>query len=95
MSILNKFKKYTQTAENLKDDGGISEKEAITRAQKIMKLDYIYILLSTRNANMLKGISVPFICQLEDNRKGLLMFSKEDYAKEYIEKYQHDIYFVY
>lgn len=81
MSIFNKLKKNTE----------ITEKEAIARAKNIMHLDNIYILLSTRNADMMKGISIPFICRLEDGRKGLLMFSREDYAKEYIAKHQLEV----
>lgn len=86
MSILKKIRKTTRVEEKQKNHEEISEEEAIKRAKGIMGLGRVYILLSTINADMLKGMSIPLICQLEDGRKGIIIFSKETYAREYIEK---------
>lgn len=75
----------------MEDKDKISSDEAISLAKRILELDHIYILLSTRNANMIKGVSIPYVCQLEDNSKEILLFSNEIYAREYIEKHQFEI----
>jgi len=91
MGLFDKLRKNTKVHEKVTDNGKLSSDEAIRIAKRILGLDQIYILLSTRNANMLKGISIPYICQLENRSKGIILFSKETYAREYIEMHQFEI----
>jgi hypothetical protein len=91
MGLFDKLRKNTKIQENVEDKDKISSDEAIKLAKRILEIDQIYMLLSTRNANMIKGVSIPYVCQLENNSKGILLFSNENYAREYIEKHHFEI----
>lgn len=73
------------------ENNEISTDEAVNRAKKIFEYDEIYIVLSFRNANLNEGVSVPYIAKVQDKITGLIAFSKEEYAKEYLLNHNFEI----
>ncbi len=69
----------------------MSNQEASILAKKIMSMQELYIILSTKQANMESGVSVPYVCQTEDHGKGILTFSTERYARKYVEQHQFEV----
>lgn len=67
------------------------DKDAINLAKKIYEQEAVYILLSTKNANMISGVSIPYVGQLENNRKILFLFDSYSRAKKYIDKCHYEI----
>lgn len=58
-----------------------NEEAAVETLKKYVEGD-LYILLSTVSANMMAGLSIPFIGQMDDG-KILFLFSDLEYAKKY------------
>lgn len=85
MSIFQKMMKSGN------DEAELSDKRASNLAKKIMGMQELYIILSTKQANMENGVSVPYVCQTEDHGKGILTFSTKSYARKYIEQHQFEI----
>ena len=60
-------------------------------ANKLYKDNDVYILLSTRSANMFTGQSTPYIGLMKDGRKILLVFTTYGYAKEYVDRHGYEV----
>lgn len=75
-----------------KKEEHISEEEALHRTKTIYTNEELYIILSTKRANLLKGVSIPYVCQLpQNNQTGIILFSKKEYARKYIENNNFEI----
>lgn len=61
----------------------ISEEMAISIVKEFTS-NPMYILLSTVQANMIKGYSYPYVKQIDEHGKLLFVFSSLEYAKEFI-----------
>lgn len=83
MGIFNRKRKEVEENQQ-------SEEQVIEKAKKYGNAEKLYLLLSVKQANMLNGVSVPYICEKND-RKSLLVFSSLDWAKEYMDKYDYEI----
>lgn len=69
----------------------MTEQEAIFMAQSIFQSQDLYILLSTKQADMVKGISVPYMGEAENGEKFLFLFTSYENAKIYVEESQCEI----
>lgn len=65
--------------------------EMATNVVKEFVGNTMYVLLSTVNANMIKGFSFPYVAELEGKGKGLYFFSTYEYAKEFVEENEYEI----
>ena len=68
--------------ENIND---ISEEMAINIVREFTT-NTMYMLLSTVQANMVKGYSFPYVQQIDETGKVIFFFSTLEYAKEFIEE---------
>ena len=64
----------------------MNEHEAIFRAKEILNQKELFIVLSATQANMIHGVSVPFVGMSERGEKVLYLFNAYDKAKKFIEK---------
>lgn len=69
----------------------MDEKDLKLMANKLYKDDDVYILLSTRNANMFTGESQPYMGMLKDGRKILLVFTTYEYARKYVDSHGYEV----
>ena len=69
----------------------MDEKDLKLLANKLYKDDDVYILLSTRSANMFTGESTPYIGLMKDGRKILLVFTTYENAKEYVDSHGYEV----
>lgn len=60
-------------------------------ANKLYKDDDVYILLSTKSANMFTGESTPYIGLMKDGRKILLVFTTFENAREYMDSHSYEV----
>lgn len=82
MSLFNRlFQKKDQAPQDLTKE----------RAKRLAQMDPLYILLSNRQANMLTGVSSPYIGQLEDGNRIVLLFETYQLAKDYIDRNGYDV----
>ncbi len=85
---MNIFQKLMKSGNG---EAEMSDKKASNLAKKIMGMQELYIILSTKQANMENGVSVPYVCQTEDQGKGILTFSTKSYARKFIEQHQFEV----
>lgn len=64
----------------------MEEKQAMQIASKYAHADKLYILLSVKQADMIRGVSIPYVGMMQDGNKILFIFSSYEFAKEYINK---------
>ena len=64
----------------------MNEHEAIVRANEIINQKEIYVILSAKQANLIHGISIPFIGVTDEGKKVLYLFNTYDKAKKFVEK---------
>lgn len=93
MGLLDRFRKKERLNEKERSNEiEISKDEAEKRAKNILKQEYLYVILSTRQADYRQGVSIPYVCQIPENgKKGILLFSKEDDARTYIDQHQFEV----
>ena len=60
-------------------------------ANKLYKDDDVYILLSTKSANMFTGESTPYIGLMNDGRKILLVFTTYENARQYVDSHGYEV----
>ena len=63
----------------------ISEEMAVNIVKEFTS-NTMYMLLSTVQANMVRGYSFPYIRQIDEHGKVMFFFSTLEYAKEFIEE---------
>lgn len=68
----------------------ISEEMAINIVKEFTS-NTMYMLLSTVQANMVKGYSFPYVQQIDETGKVIMFFSTLEYAKEFIEEHDFEI----
>ena len=73
--------------ENIND---ISEEMAINIVREFTT-NTMYMLLSTVQANMVKGYSFPYVQQIDETGKVIFFFSTLEYAKEFIEENNFEV----
>ncbi|MBQ6464532.1 MAG: hypothetical protein IJJ59_14490 [Pseudobutyrivibrio sp.] len=69
----------------------MNEHEAIVRAKEIINQKEIYVILSAKQANLIHGISIPFIGVTDEGKKVLYLFNTYDKAKKFVEKQKNVI----
>lgn len=73
----------------------MTEQEAILKAQEIYKKDMLFIILSKSSANLVVGVSIPFVGMVDD-KKILFVFDGYEKAKDFVKAHkmelQNDIY---
>lgn len=79
------FKRLFQKKEQLPQD--LAEQ----RARAIAQAEELYVLLSIRQANLISGVSAPYIGQLEDGNRILLLFETYELAKTYIDRNGYEV----
>lgn len=57
-----------------------------TNASKYANADKLYIILSMKQADMIKGVSIPYVGLMPDGNKIIFIFSSYKSAKEYVDK---------
>ena len=60
-------------------------------ANQLYKDDDVYILLSTRSANMFTGESIPYIGLMKDGHKVLLVFTTYENARQYVDSHGYEV----
>ncbi len=60
--------------------------ENIKKLKKLFAKDELYILLSWNAANLLRGLSVPYIGTLQTGERMLVVFTSMQHARDYIDK---------
>ena len=68
----------------------ISNEEEAVNALKELVSGKMYLLLSTVQANMIRGYSFPYVGQMDAERV-LMIFTDEDYAKKYIDRNGYEV----
>jgi len=69
----------------------ITEKEAKKRAKSYTRLRQLFIILTVKQADMIHGSSTPFIGIADNGEKFLLLFSREEFARKFVEDHQFEI----
>lgn len=69
----------------------ITQEEALMRIKYFAERETLYFIISFKQANMHQSYSVPYIAQAEDGKKGLICFTKEAYARAFIEAHHFEI----
>lgn len=68
----------------------ITEAEAVNKIKQISQKDEVYILLSIHKANMISGVSEPYIGQIKNN-KILFLFGSYNQAKSYVDTCHYEV----
>ena len=69
----------------------ITQEEALMRIKYFAEQETLYFIISFRQANMHRGYSIPYVAQTGDGKKGIICFTKEAYARAFIEAHHFEI----
>ena len=69
----------------------MEEKDLKLLANQLYKDNDVYILLSTRSANMFTGESMPYVGLMNDGRKILLVFTTYENARQYVDSHGYEV----
>lgn len=70
----------------------ITEEQSIQFINYAKEQEFLYTILSIRQGNYISGVSIPYVCFIpEQNLKGIVVFTKEEYARAFVENNRFEI----